>query len=243
MNSKKSYYERGISLVLSVYNEEYYIKQSLTACIKSLESFEMPFEIIVVDDGSSDKSYDLLAEFSEKDERIKVIKNDINLNQGISLLRGLKHAKYSYVTINAIDLIFNLDDLKPNLTYLENHSAIVFERADRKNIPTFRNIISFFYLLLMKASFMCRINDFNFGQAFRNDDLQTVLPSVISRSPALVMTETILRLLKTGHAIHVTQSYPQAREMGEPSMGNFHVIFWCLYDLLRLRKRTFFGDW
>ena len=81
----------AISVILSVYNHEIYIKK----CIQSiLDQSYKDWELIIIDDGSTDKSYNELKKFEQTDDRIKIIKNEKNqglpksLNHGISVSNG-----------------------------------------------------------------------------------------------------------------------------------------------------------
>lgn len=232
-----------LSVVFTVYNEDYYIESSLSKAISLLETLVETFEIIVVDDGSSDRSGHLLDAFTEKDRRVRVIHNDINLHQGCSILRGLYHAKYEYITLNGIDLLFDFSALTKAFPLLDEFDFVVFERAHRKNIPMFRNVISYFYGRFMHSFFHSKVNDFNFGLLLKNEAVKRSLPKVISRSPALSLAELVLRMEVDGYTCQTIPEYPQIREKGESQMGKPHVILWSLYDLLRLKVVTWLTGW
>ena len=84
-----------ISVIVPVYNVEDY----LHVCINSiLNQTYQDFEIICVDDASTDSSLEILEYFSLKDSRVKVLKNDSNKGPGYSRNRGLDVAKGEYVS-------------------------------------------------------------------------------------------------------------------------------------------------
>lgn len=93
-----------ISVILTCYNNENYLKDSLYSLTK--QSFN-DFELIIVNDGSTDSSLDIIMSFAKKDSRIKVINQS---NQGAATARnnGIKAAKGEYLSILDSDDIFDL---------------------------------------------------------------------------------------------------------------------------------------
>lgn len=85
-----------ISIVVTFYNIEKYIRE----CMESiLGQEEIDFELICVDDASTDNSFELLIEYEQKDKRIKVIRNKENIGQASSRNKGIQIAKGKYLYI------------------------------------------------------------------------------------------------------------------------------------------------
>lgn len=93
-----------VSVVIALYNKEQYIKQ----CIESVLSQSLnDIEIIIVDDCSSDNSYNIVQEYAKNDYRIKCIKNDKNCNTGITRNRGIDAACGEYIySLDADDFLY-----------------------------------------------------------------------------------------------------------------------------------------
>ena len=84
-----------ISVIIPVYNVEDY----LHVCINSvLRQSYQDFEIICIDDASTDSSLEILEYFAQKDSRVKILKNDSNKGQGYSRNKGLGMAKGKYIS-------------------------------------------------------------------------------------------------------------------------------------------------
>lgn len=118
-----------ISVIIPVYNVEQY----LFTCINSvLRQTYSDFEIICIDDASSDSSLDILNYFSRKDSRIKVIKNETNMGPGFSRNRGIKIAKGKYISFLDSD-----DFLSPNAF------EILIEKMEKDNLDVlmFKNVV------------------------------------------------------------------------------------------------------
>lgn len=83
-----------ISVIIPVYNTEKYLHNCLNSLLK--QTYE-DFEVICIDDCSTDSSLEILEYYSKKDKRIKVLKNESNRGSGYSRNRGLDMAKGDYV--------------------------------------------------------------------------------------------------------------------------------------------------
>lgn len=101
-----------VSVIITVYNGEMYLRQCLdSVCNQTLREIE----IICVDDGSTDSSYDILKEYQEKDDRFKLYRQQ-NLYEGVARNTGKAHATGQYMIFwdcddffaeNALELMYN----------------------------------------------------------------------------------------------------------------------------------------
>lgn len=97
-----------VSVIIPVYNVENYLRESLD-CVVNQTLKEI--EIICVDDGSTDKSFDILEEYAQKDSRIKILQQQ-NQFAGVARNNGLKVATGEYVIFLDSDDIFDLTMLE-----------------------------------------------------------------------------------------------------------------------------------
>ncbi len=109
-----------ISIIIPVYNVELWISKCITSILK--QNFTS-FELILVNDGSTDKSGDICDEFSKKDKRIRVFHRK---NSGVSSSRnyGLKQAIGQYVTFIDADDEIHPNTIKENINILLNNNSI-----------------------------------------------------------------------------------------------------------------------
>ena len=118
-----------ISVIIPVYNVENY----LHVCLNSvLNQSYGNFEIICIDDASTDSSLEILEYFTQKDSRIKILKNDVNMGPGFSRNRGLEVAHGNYISFLDGD-----DWLSPNAF------EILIKKAEENDLDLlmFKNIV------------------------------------------------------------------------------------------------------
>ena len=94
-----------ISVIIPCYNEEHTILKVIKSVHESLNRYE--YEIILVDDGSTDNTKELLEEYSRSDEKVEVIYHDINSGKGSSLRTGFNAAIGDVVIIQDADLEYD----------------------------------------------------------------------------------------------------------------------------------------
>lgn len=108
-----------VSVIIPVYNAEKYINQCLDSIVgQTLRDIE----IICVDDGSSDRSLEILREYQERDDRVKVIEQP-NGGAGAARNNGLRHATGEYLSFLDADDFFEPDMLEEAVAAAESYKA------------------------------------------------------------------------------------------------------------------------
>jgi len=110
------------SILLPVYNQEKCLNKSLNSILNQTYN---NFEVIIVDDNSNDKSYQIIKDFASKDNRIKFYKNFINKGVGFTRNKLLKRASGKYIIFIDPDDYVELDLLKNVIKYAEKDIDII----------------------------------------------------------------------------------------------------------------------
>ena len=112
-----------ISIILPTYNGGKYIDKSIKSVIA--QSFS-DWELLVVDDGSTDNTADIIKKYEEDDKKIIYLKNEVNLGIQKSLNYGLKKARGKYVArIDDDDTWVDADKLRKQFDFLEDNREYV----------------------------------------------------------------------------------------------------------------------
>ena len=140
----------SISLVLPCYNEEAILDANLNTIISYLNSKNKKYnwEIIIINDGSKDKTGEIADKFAKSENRIKLIHHPINLNLGLALQTGFKNAKGEVIVVLDIDLSYEVENIEKLVDKLVEESAdIVLASPYMKGgkviaVPFMRKILS-----------------------------------------------------------------------------------------------------
>lgn len=127
-----------ISIVLPVYNGERFLSQAIDSILA--QSF-CDWELIIVNDHSTDGSRAIMAEYEERDVRIRVIDNPDNLKLPRSLNAGFREAKGDYFTWTSDDNLLKPQMLENLFTELESDDSIGMVYSDHDDIDEDGNFI------------------------------------------------------------------------------------------------------
>ena len=124
---------KNVSVVLPIYNEEGNIASLVEEIAGVLERSALSFEIICVDDGSTDKSLDMLRALSQKDERVVVVPHRKNFGQSAAMATGFRHAKNEIVVTLDSDGQNNPSDIPFLLEKLPEYDCVCGIRKKRRD--------------------------------------------------------------------------------------------------------------
>jgi len=145
-----------LSVVVACYNEEealpYFYKE---ICQIAKEMKELDFEFLFVNDGSKDKTLEVLKGFSQKDKRVRYLSFSRNFGKEAAMYAGLEHSKGDYVTLMDADLQDPPALLKEMYSYIkeDGYDCVGTRRVTRKGEPPIRSFFArMFYKLINKMS-------------------------------------------------------------------------------------------
>lgn len=116
-----------VSIVLPTYNGSRYLQQSVQSVIDQNYS---NWELIIVDDASTDDTPQIITELVPRDERIRVIRNDTNKKLPGALNVGFKYATGDFLTWTSDDNLYYPDAIKEMVNFLIGHPDIYFVYTD-----------------------------------------------------------------------------------------------------------------
>lgn len=116
-----------ITIVLPTYNGQRFISKSIQSCID--QTFQ-DWELIIVNDCSTDGTSDIISKFAAQDARIKIISNDNNKKLPASLNIGFRASKGAYLTWTSDDNYYAPDALEKMLSVFKSKTDVDFVYAD-----------------------------------------------------------------------------------------------------------------
>lgn len=120
----KDKFDRGVSLLCWAYNEEASIVEFLERALRLMDSAVKDYEIILIDDGSTDRTYEIAKAFQDKNPRLKIFKNEKNLNVGISSQRAIQKASKEFLFWQTIDWSYDISNLRVFLEFLKTYDIV-----------------------------------------------------------------------------------------------------------------------
>ncbi len=120
----KDKFDKNVSLVCWAYNEEECIKEFLETATKLLDENVSDYEIVLIDDASKDKTYEIARTFQEKNPRLKIFKNERNLNIAISCQRAIQKASKEFLFWQSVDWGYDISNLRQFLEYLKKYDVV-----------------------------------------------------------------------------------------------------------------------
>ena len=148
---------KKISIIVPCYNEEQAIPFFYDEITKTVEEMKNNFEFIFINDGSKDKTIEVIKEYSKKDKRVKYIHFSRNFGKEAAMLAGLKLSTGDYVAIMDADLQDPPSLLPKMLSILEDpnndYDCVGTRRVTRKGEPPIRSLFArMFYKIINKMS-------------------------------------------------------------------------------------------
>lgn len=152
-----------ISLVIPVYNEEESLVELYSQIREALEASVHDFEILFIDDGSQDKSFQIMHELSDSDERVKAIGFQRNHGKATALNTGFQHAKGDYVVTMDSDLQDDPQEILKLIAVLDSGWDMVSGWKKVRHDPISKRWPSKLYNLTVAKLSGIPIHDFNCG--------------------------------------------------------------------------------
>jgi len=231
-----------ISVILPAYNEQDNLAPTVERSVEALRERFEDFELIVLDDASTDRTLQVARELAAKHPQVRVLPNERNLGQGLSQLRGFREARFELVIHNGVDYPFDFRDLDKMLPLLDEADIVVAARTSRPGYTVYRRFLSWVNRMLLRALFPLRLSDYNFVQLYRCETLQ-VVGDVMATSAGFVVPEILFRARDLGYRIRQTPIEYHRRQRGVATVGNPRVVWRSFCDLFafwwaRARGRT-----
>jgi glycosyltransferase involved in cell wall biosynthesis len=221
-------------VVLPGYNERHSLAAAVHRYLDALPRCGIDsFEIIVVNDGSTDGSGELADGLARTDPRVRVLHHERNLGQVAGILSGFRAARGGILTHNGMDLPFEPADTARALEHFaQGADLVVVERANRQSYGITRKIVSWCNIMLLRVLFRTPFYDHNFTQFFRCEVFQSV--TVRSTGVSTVTPELIFRSLRRGYrAVSMSATY-HPRQAGQSTI-TLRKTLHAFWQTLRLR--------
>jgi glycosyltransferase involved in cell wall biosynthesis len=224
----------SVSLVIPMFNEEENIDHALTCAVTALDRHAGDWEVLVVDDASTDRSAGIVRERAESEPRIRLLRHDVNRKLGATIRTGFAAAGKDLVLYMDADLPFDPDAIGRAISALRVTRADVVAgyRLDRTMEGFRRTIYSYFYNLLIGLLFGWPHRDINFSfKLLRREVLEAV---ELRSEGSLIDAELIVKAKNLGFVIQQLGLDYFPRTRGRSTLSSPTVILKIFRELVSL---------
>lgn len=222
-----------LSVIIPVYNDAKYIKTNLDIIKKEFFDLKTDYELIVVDDGSTDETYERLINYPH----IKLTRIQENSGKGVAFRRGIKLAEGTHILLMDSDLQISPRELKTFYHLMEVHDADAvigdkFHAWGNLHYTPLRKLMSRTYNYMNRMLFGIILQDTQCGfKLFKIDPLKIILSKLHIRRFAFDI-ETIVALKENNYK--VIDAAVNVKYMKKTSAVNIPTILNVIWDTIKI---------
>ncbi|NOZ64579.1 MAG: glycosyltransferase family 2 protein [Caldiserica bacterium] len=217
-----------LSLIIPAYNEEENIEEVVKKVFLFLPEISYSFEVIVVNDGSSDRTGEILARLEKKFKKLRVITHASNYGYGAALLSGFAAASQEWIFFMDGDGQFDIRDLILFLPYIGKYQVIAGYRKKRMD-KWYRIVYARIFFLFCYLLFGIQIKDINCAFKLIRGELLKQLK--LESKGATINAEMLAKMKIMGVTIKEVGVEHFPRKRGRETGGNLAVVVKALLSL------------
>ena len=194
-----------LSVIVPAYNEEGIIVKTVEEIKRVLENANIDYEIVVVDDGSEDKTYLVVKKRFSRDPRVIVVRKE-NGGKGSAIKFGFKFTSGKIIAFKDADLEIHPSYITKMVKELKNRGVdgvIGSKRIPGASFwyPPLRRVLSRAYWMLVRVLFKLSVTDTQIGiKVFRREALEEILPRILCKRYAFDV-ELLANLERRGYKL------------------------------------------
>lgn len=224
--------DESLSVVIPAYNEEGNLTKLVNETVKEARKVCKDFEIVIVNDGSKDKTSEVAHSLARTYKEVRTI--DHKKNQGVALAwrTGVTSAKKDIILYIEGDGQQPFKDQYELLKKIKDYDLVLGYRSFRFDYSKFRLAMSYGYLFLIFALFGLRYKDVGWSQAYRRKIFDKI--EMKSVTP-FFDTEVVIKARRLGFRVTEARSYYHKRESGVTKYGNTKTAWIIFKEIVRMR--------
>ena len=222
---------QSISVFFPCYNEQENVGRTVEKALGVIKQLDIDFEIIIVDDGSSDNTGPISDEIAARDDRVKAVHHKVNLGYGAALQSGFKAARKELVFYTDGDGQFDISEMPELLPLMEQYDIVSCFRLNRQD-SLVRKINGWCWTKLVCTLFNMKIRDIDC--AFKLYKREIFDGMKLSSQGALIDTEILARASRKDYRITQKGVHHFPRTAGSQTGADLRVILRAFKELFKL---------
>jgi len=224
-----------LSVFFPAYNEEENIEKTVLDAKKVLEKVASKWEIIIVNDGSKDKTGEISNKLAKKYLNISIIHHSPNQGYGGALKSGFKNAKYKWVAFADSDGQFKFSEITKFIA--KKHEADLILGIRKKRADSFlRKMFTWGWAMLPRIILGMKVTDYSCGfKMIKKKVYRSILPLVGEEK--VTQIEMLVKAQRKGFKFAEVYVNHYPRAAGEQTGADIKVVLKSIIDLVKLSKK------
>ncbi len=221
----------SLSVIIPAYNEENDIVESVQANITTLNEFNINYEIIIVNDGSTDNSLSLVESVFFNNKNVKTVSKTQNQGFGSAVKTGIQYCRKTHIIVVPVDSPLSINIYKCFHSHIGDADILVSYRKERKGYSLRMRFNSVFFHFLISNLFKLKLKDYNWIHLYSNIIFQE--QKIEIKSNGIFMLAEIL--IKSFWAKYTFFEFPvdhSERQNGIPTAASYNVALVTAYDTI-----------
>jgi glycosyltransferase involved in cell wall biosynthesis len=227
-----------LSVFLPAYNEEANLQRTVKNVVENLQKNVSIWEIVIVDDGSKDKTGKIADSLAKTNSKISVIHHHPNRGYGAAFKSGLYACKYPWISFIDSDGQFDFKEIGRFIKTQEKTQAdMVIGFYLGRKVPFTRKLNSKVWQFIVFLLFGLNVRDIDCGFKLISKKIIDKIPKLESERGAFISSEFLIKAKRAGFKIVEigVQHYP--RKFGEATGAKLNVIIQSFVDLFKLWRK------
>ncbi|HKC04628.1 MAG TPA: glycosyltransferase family 2 protein [Patescibacteria group bacterium] len=227
-----------ISVFLPVYNEESNLQKVVLKTKEVLTQVADNWELLIVNDGSSDSTISVGQDLVKSDKRIRLINHEENKGYGAALASGFYGSKYSWIAFIDSDGQFDFNEIRNFIAKRDSTNAdLVIGYYKSRKVSFTKVVTSKLWEFLVFVFFGLKVRDIDCGFKMVSRDVIQKITKLESTRGAFISSELLIKAKKAGFIIAEVPVTHYPRIRGEGTGRNFDVIVKSFTDLFKLWRK------
>lgn len=219
-----------ISAFFPAHNEEANVESLTRKLVKVLAENCGEFEVIIVNDGSKDRTREIAEKLAAEDKRVRVINHEVNRGYGGAVKSGLYAAKLEWVFFTDGDNQFDVAEIPVLMKMTDKYDFVTGYRMKRQD-PPHRILNAFMWGTLVKMLLGFRVRDVDCAfKLFKREIVERTQPEA---EGALISTELLAKATKLGYKIGEIGVHHYPRTAGTQTGAKIKVIIRAFKELFK----------
>jgi glycosyltransferase involved in cell wall biosynthesis len=218
----------GLSVILPAHNEEQVIAKTVTNVVTTLQQWVPDFDVIVVNDGSVDRTGAILAELAQTEPHLHVVTHEVNQGYGAALVSGFQAVDKELAFFMDSDGQFDINDIQRFFPFVDQYDAVLGYRINRQD-TWMRSLNAWGWKMLVRLMLGVKVRDVDCAfKLYRHSFLEQ---NQLETRGAMINAEMLYKLKRGGYTFKQVGVQHLPRLSGKATGANPRVIIRAFKEL------------